>query len=53
MAALEVLKRQGLVQGEQNGVRKGQFRFVIYERSSECRNVKDSSVSYASAYAVL
>ena len=33
---------------------KGRFRFVRYERSSDCHNYKkDSSVSYASAYAVI
>lgn len=31
----------------------GKFKFVRYERSSEVTNVKDSSVSYASAFAVL
>ena len=29
------------------------FRFVRYERSSDCVRVGDSSVSYASAFAVL
>ncbi|KAJ8612179.1 hypothetical protein MRB53_037569 [Persea americana] len=29
------------------------FRFVRYERSSDCVKVSDSSVSYASAFAVL
>ncbi|KAH0341519.1 UPF0103-domain-containing protein, partial [Aureobasidium melanogenum] len=32
---------------------QGKFRFVRYERSSECSRVEDSSVSYASAFAVL
>ncbi|KAG9944498.1 UPF0103-domain-containing protein, partial [Aureobasidium melanogenum] len=32
---------------------QGKFRFVRYERSSECVKVEDSSVSYASAFAVL
>ncbi|WPG97478.1 Hypothetical protein R9X50_00025400 [Acrodontium crateriforme] len=31
----------------------GMFRFVRYERSSEVEEVSDSSVSYASAYAVI
>ncbi|PVI03327.1 UPF0103-domain-containing protein [Periconia macrospinosa] len=35
------------------GEGKGRFRFVRYERSSEVVSVKDSSVSYASAFAVL
>lgn len=29
------------------------FKFVRYERSSECKRVEDSSVSYASAFAVI
>lgn len=37
-------------EGEEN---RGRFRFVRYERSSECVEVGDSSVSYASAFAVL
>jgi AmmeMemoRadiSam system protein B len=47
MAAVEVLEREG---GEAKG---GRFRFVRYERSSEVVDPGDSSVSYASAYAVL
>lgn len=31
----------------------GRFRFVRYERSSEVKRVSDSSVSYASAFAVI
>jgi MEMO1 family protein len=31
---------------------QGKFRFVRYERSSLVKKVADSSVSYASAYAV-
>ncbi|KAK8213684.1 MEMO1 family [Phyllosticta capitalensis] len=31
---------------------KGKFRFVRYERSSDCVSVKDSSVSYCSALAI-
>ena len=31
----------------------GKFKFVRYERSSEVASVRDSSVSYASAFAVL
>ena len=48
MAALEVLEKEG---GGEEG--KGRFKFVRYERSSNCVEVRDSSVSYASAYAVL
>lgn len=49
MAALEVLKAQG--KGTEEG--KGKFKFVRYERSSDCAELNDSSVSYASAFAVL
>jgi AmmeMemoRadiSam system protein B len=45
MAAVEAA--EGLGEG------KGRFRFVRYERSSEVESVKDSSVSYCSAFAVL
>ena len=48
MAAIETLKKEGLLDKE-----KGLFRFVRYERSSEVQDARDSSVSYASAYAVL
>jgi hypothetical protein len=41
MAAMECLESSG------------RFRFVRYERSSECVSVEDSSVSYASAFAVV
>ena len=34
-------------------LQKGIFRFIRYERSSDCLRVADSSVSYASAFAVL
>lgn len=44
MAAVE--RAQGL-QGQ------GTFKFVRYERSSEVVSLRDSSVSYASAFAVL
>ena len=40
------------VEGE-GGVERGKFKFVRYERSGEVRSVRDSSVSYASAFAVL
>ena len=48
MAAVEEADRQGLER-----VGDGRFRFVRYERSSEVRQISDSSVSYASAFAVL
>ncbi|KAI9838744.1 MAG: hypothetical protein M1837_002342 [Sclerophora amabilis] len=59
MAAVEVLKKQdGLDESaDQDGTaiakERGKFRFVRYERSSEAVKVGDSSVSYASAFAVL
>ncbi|KAH6724740.1 MEMO1 family [Leptodontidium sp. MPI-SDFR-AT-0119] len=49
MAAIEVLEKEGKVSGDG----KGKFKFVRYERSSEVEEITDSSVSYASAYAVL
>jgi predicted class III extradiol MEMO1 family dioxygenase len=49
MAAVEVLEKGGY--GE-DGSGKGRFRFVRYERSSDCVSVRDSSVSYCSAFAV-
>ena len=48
MAAIEVLKKSGKLPKE-----KGNFRFVRYERSSEVEDARDSSVSYASAFAVM
>ena len=50
MAAIEVLQREA-DSGSSSG--KGRFKFVKYERSSDPEDVNDSSVSYASAYAVL
>jgi len=41
MAAMETLGGQG------------RFKFVHYDRSSECKKISDSSVSYCSALAVL
>ncbi|EFR04477.1 MEMO1 protein [Nannizzia gypsea CBS 118893] len=38
---------------EDGGVRKGKFYFLRYERSSDCFSLRDSSVSYVSAFAVL
>lgn len=42
MAAIETL-----------GSQSGKFKFVRYERSSDCVKISDSSVSYASAFAVI
>jgi AmmeMemoRadiSam system protein B len=62
MAAIEVLEKEGKVKeegevkqdgGEGKGKGKGRFKFVRYERSSDAVEIGDSSVSYASAYAVL
>lgn len=49
MAAIEELEKAqpDVVAG------KGRFKFVRYERSSDVEDITDSSVSYASAYAVL
>ncbi|KAB8336794.1 hypothetical protein FH972_021103 [Carpinus fangiana] len=44
MAAMELLAAEG---------RGGRFKFVRYERSSDVEGLRDSSVSYCSAYAVL
>ena len=48
MAAVEVLKNRSKLSKE-----KGNFRFIRYERSSEVTEARDSSVSYASAFAVI
>lgn len=49
MAALETLD----VRKSQPREAKGIFKFIRYERSSECTRVSDSSVSYASAFAIV
>lgn len=48
MASIEVLKEEGKITSEQ-----GNFQFVHYERSGDVVDVSDSSVSYASAFAVI
>ncbi|KAF2254476.1 UPF0103-domain-containing protein [Trematosphaeria pertusa] len=45
MAAVEAV--EGMSEG------RGRFKFVRYERSSEVESLRDSSVSYCSAFAVL
>lgn len=50
LAGLEALKDE---LGEGEGLFMGRFRFVRYERSGEVKSVGESSVSYASAFAVL
>lgn len=60
MAAMEVVVGTGTGSGVGTGTGtapaedgKGRFKFVRYERSSLVESVGDSSVSYASAYAVI
>lgn len=58
MAAVEQLRKNEVASDTASEGRKGQevdgrFKFVRYERSSEVKRVSDSSVSYASAFAVL
>ncbi|OTB05684.1 hypothetical protein M426DRAFT_319673 [Hypoxylon sp. CI-4A] len=47
MAALEELAKEKPEEG------KHRFNFVRYERSSDVKEISDSSVSYASAYAII
>lgn len=53
MCGLEKLRKEKEVQTPSQDPWLGRFKFVRYERSSDCVRVKDSSVSYASAFAVL
>ncbi|MCJ1243821.1 hypothetical protein MMC30_001018, partial [Trapelia coarctata] len=48
MCALESLKI-----AQKLNSRSSNFKFLHYERSSQCRKISDSSVSYASAFAVV
>ena len=48
---VERLKREEGKGGDMEG--KGRFRFVRYERSNDVVSVRDSSVSYVSAFAVI
>lgn len=50
MAAIETI-RGGINTADASNL--GRFRFVRYERSSNCVSVEDSSVSYASGFAVV
>ncbi|KAK4937807.1 hypothetical protein LTR10_021610 [Elasticomyces elasticus] len=54
MAGVEEVERQQKERGgaESQGT-QGRFRFMRYERSSDVETVRDSSVSYVSAFAVL
>lgn len=47
LAAIEALSKKASEAG------RARFQFVRYERSSDCVNVRDSSVSYCSAFAVV
>jgi len=47
MAAIEEVVKEGEEEG------KGRFKFVRYEQSSRVTDPTDSSVSYASAFAVV
>lgn len=49
MAGLERVREDA---GDGDGG-EGRFKFVRYERSGEVRRIAESSVSYASAFAVL
>lgn len=48
MGAIEEVRKQQ--EGKQE---TGKFKFVRYERSSEVKRISESSVSYASAFAVM
>lgn len=58
MAAIEAIENtsEGIekekVDGREDGSGKRRFRFVRYERSSHVLSVRDSSVSYCSAFVV-
>ena len=49
MAAIEAIRSS--IVGPNDDL--GRFKFVRYERSNDCISVKDSSVSYASGFAVM
>jgi AmmeMemoRadiSam system protein B len=48
MAAIEALRKEGKIDGD-----KARFKFVKYERNEDVEDVEGSSVSYASAFAVM
>ncbi|ETI28980.1 hypothetical protein G647_01432 [Cladophialophora carrionii CBS 160.54] len=52
MAGVEEVERLEKEQGHDPGDRR-RFKFMRYERSSDAESVRDSSVSYVSAFAVL
>ncbi|KAF3909488.1 hypothetical protein AA313_de0203425 [Arthrobotrys entomopaga] len=53
MAGLEEVVRRRRERGVEANEATGRFKFVRYEQSSQCTKASDSSVSYASAFAVL
>ncbi|KAF3936537.1 hypothetical protein ABW19_dt0200741 [Dactylella cylindrospora] len=53
MAGLEEVVKRRKEKGIEIGDGVGKFKFVRYEQSSRCKELRDSSVSYASAFAVL
>ncbi|RMZ90868.1 hypothetical protein DV736_g1900, partial [Chaetothyriales sp. CBS 134916] len=56
MAAVEEANRirgTATKEAEAKNERDGIFHFIRYERSGDCTSVRDSSVSYVSAYALL
>jgi MEMO1 family protein len=53
MAGLEEVERLAKEQGSEPEGERRRFRFTRYERSSDVESVRDSSVSYVSAFAVL
>ncbi len=55
MAGLEEVERLEREKGASEGTdpTRRRFRFMRYERSSDVHSVKESSVSYVSAFAVL
>ncbi|KAH8120347.1 UPF0103-domain-containing protein [Phellopilus nigrolimitatus] len=47
-----VAELEGGARGHEEDAKKAMLKWVRYEQSSECRNINDSSVSYASAFVV-
>lgn len=43
----------GALESEEEKEPRGKFKFIRYEQSSKCFTLRDSSVSYASAFAVV
>lgn len=48
LSATQALREQGTLEAD-----AGKFKFLRYERSEKCQSVRDSSVSYCSAFAVV